>query len=72
VHLLDSADRERTDFNKGETAEVLRLQNIDLTVISKKDVVLMLQRMLVDRPERTAQPTAARIGISNRARDLRR
>ena len=50
MHLHDPANRHRADFHEGHVPEVLGIENADVTLIYKQDVILALQRLPLDSP----------------------
>jgi hypothetical protein len=42
MHLFDTTDRHGADFNEGKLTKVPRLEDVNVTVIAKKYVLLML------------------------------
>jgi hypothetical protein len=45
-----------SDLRKREAPEVASLQNVYTAFVAKKNVLLVLQRMLIDCPEAVPQP----------------
>jgi hypothetical protein len=58
VNLLDAPHRHRPDLDECNLAEVARLQNIHLPMISKENVLLMKKGMPIDSPQWTTDPGA--------------
>jgi hypothetical protein len=57
VRLNNSPDRQSSDLHKREAPEVASLQNVYVALVDKENVLLGLQRVLIDAPE-AARPTA--------------
>jgi hypothetical protein len=56
VRLNNSPNRQGSDLRKREAPEVASLQNVYTAFVAKKNVLLVLQRMLIDCPEAVPQP----------------
>jgi hypothetical protein len=56
VRLNNSPDRQSSDLHKREAPEVPSLQNVYVALVAEENVLLVLQRVLIDCPETAPQP----------------
>lgn len=55
MYLHDAAHRQGADFDKSNSSEVLRLENIHLTFVFGQDLGLVQQRVPIHGPQASAQ-----------------
>jgi hypothetical protein len=56
VRLNNSPSRQGSDLHEREAPEVAGLQNVYVAFVAEENVLLVLQRMLIDCPEAVSQP----------------